>query len=131
MNPPTCHYCPAPSANRDHIVPRARGGRDVPWNIVPSCVACNERKGSDWPTCQCRKCQHAVSMHPKAFRGEITGASVKHRPLSIEPIETTRCPDCGDPTMSPFKCPWCRNTGIQPASDTPTPHYTSPIPAID
>ena len=56
-----CHYCHAPGLTRDHIVPRAWGGLDRAWNVVPACRACNGHKAASWPTCQCPACAHAVS----------------------------------------------------------------------
>jgi hypothetical protein len=66
-----CHYCGVPIATaqslegyvtdvdgylivapgfapgcRDHKVPRARGGPDVPANLVPACIRCNSAKGA-------------------------------------------------------------------------------------
>jgi 5-methylcytosine-specific restriction endonuclease McrA len=29
----------------DHVIPRARGGQDVPANRLPACTTCNRRKG--------------------------------------------------------------------------------------
>lgn len=48
-----CHYCKRPMnlggggpshATRDHVVPRAQGGKDA-GNLVAACVTCNQRKG--------------------------------------------------------------------------------------
>ena len=49
----TCQYCakvfPPPDLTLDHIVPRSHGG-DSTWdNLVASCRACNNRKGSRSP----------------------------------------------------------------------------------
>ncbi len=45
-----CQYCGEKKAmtalNYDHVVPRARGGKTAWENIVTSCYACNDRKGS-------------------------------------------------------------------------------------
>jgi len=45
-----CQYCGVRKAmnalNYDHVVPRVRGGKTVWENIVTSCYACNDRKGS-------------------------------------------------------------------------------------
>jgi 5-methylcytosine-specific restriction endonuclease McrA len=45
-----CQYCgeqkPMDGLNYDHVVPRVRGGRTAWENIVTSCYACNDRKGS-------------------------------------------------------------------------------------
>lgn len=45
----TCAYCgicyPARNLSRDHIVPRARGGRDTWMNCVTACRRCNHDKG--------------------------------------------------------------------------------------
>jgi len=35
--------------NYDHVVPRVRSGKTVWENIVTSCYACNDRKGSRTP----------------------------------------------------------------------------------
>ena len=62
-----CHYCHIPLAlgkrTKDHIVPRARGGLDVRWNIVMSCAMCNVRKSDNWPTCKCAKCSRTRRRH--------------------------------------------------------------------
>jgi 5-methylcytosine-specific restriction endonuclease McrA len=48
-----CQYCGEKKAmrdlNYDHVVPRVRGGKTVWENIVTSCYACNDRKGSRTP----------------------------------------------------------------------------------
>ena len=48
-----CQYCgakrPASELNYDHVLPRVRGGRTIWENIVTSCYACNDRKGSRTP----------------------------------------------------------------------------------
>lgn len=48
-----CQYCGERRAmselNYDHVVPRVRGGKTAWENIVTSCYACNDRKGSRTP----------------------------------------------------------------------------------
>ena len=48
-----CQYCgekkEMDELNYDHVVPRVRGGKTVWENIVTSCYACNDRKGSRTP----------------------------------------------------------------------------------
>lgn len=48
-----CLYCGhsfrSSELTRDHIVPRAHGGRDVWKNVVAACRRCNHRKGSRTP----------------------------------------------------------------------------------
>jgi 5-methylcytosine-specific restriction endonuclease McrA len=48
-----CQYCGEKrdmrDLNYDHVVPRKRGGKTVWENIVTSCYACNDRKGSRTP----------------------------------------------------------------------------------
>ena len=48
-----CQYCgvkkTARELNYDHVVPRKHGGKTVWENIVSSCYACNDRKGSRTP----------------------------------------------------------------------------------
>ena len=45
-----CQYCGGRKLmhelNYDHVLPRVRGGKTVWENIVTSCYACNDRKGS-------------------------------------------------------------------------------------
>lgn len=62
--PGRCHYCAIePGVTADHIVPKSRGGTNCPWNLVPSCKACNQRKADRLPDCQCQTCQNAVVQH--------------------------------------------------------------------
>jgi len=48
-----CQYCGERKAmrdlNYDHVIARVRGGKTVWENIVTSCYACNDRKGSRTP----------------------------------------------------------------------------------
>lgn len=48
-----CPYClktlPLKYATRDHIVPRSRGGKSDPANIILCCKDCNSQKGSLTP----------------------------------------------------------------------------------
>jgi 5-methylcytosine-specific restriction endonuclease McrA len=48
-----CQYCgerkTLKQLNYDHVIPRVRGGKTVWENIVTSCYACNDRKGSRTP----------------------------------------------------------------------------------
>jgi 5-methylcytosine-specific restriction endonuclease McrA len=48
-----CQYCgarkPLKQLNYDHVVPRVKGGTTSWENIVTSCYACNDRKGSRTP----------------------------------------------------------------------------------
>lgn len=48
-----CPYClktfPLSQATRDHCVPKNRGGKTTPDNIVLSCQKCNSEKGSLTP----------------------------------------------------------------------------------
>src|SRR6476659_4910833 len=48
-----CQYCgekkPQKQLNYDHVIPRVQGGKTVWENIVTSCYACNDRKGSRTP----------------------------------------------------------------------------------
>ena len=40
----TCEYCGKEGTTVDHIIPKAKGGLDVPENTVCSCLACNMKK---------------------------------------------------------------------------------------
>lgn len=48
-----CQYCGEKKTmrelNYDHVIPRVRGGKTVWENIVTSCYACNDKKGSRTP----------------------------------------------------------------------------------
>ncbi|MGH7279927.1 MAG: HNH endonuclease [Polyangiaceae bacterium] len=48
-----CQYCGEKRAmrdlNYDHVIPRVRGGKTTWENIVTSCYACNDKKGSRTP----------------------------------------------------------------------------------
>jgi 5-methylcytosine-specific restriction endonuclease McrA len=39
-----CCYCGGEATTRDHVVPTARGGKDVWGNVVAACKPCNNRK---------------------------------------------------------------------------------------
>lgn len=42
-----CGYCAVnPAREFDHIVPIAKGGKDEPSNLLPSCIPCNRAKGT-------------------------------------------------------------------------------------
>jgi 5-methylcytosine-specific restriction endonuclease McrA len=45
-----CFACGVtPSAGVDHIIPKAKGGRNVVDNLQPSCIPCNQRKSATFP----------------------------------------------------------------------------------
>ena len=44
-----CGYCTAPATTVDHILPRARGGRNTWRNTVAACAPCNQRKRDRTP----------------------------------------------------------------------------------
>lgn len=39
-----CWYCGQAADNRDHVIPRSKGGSNKHINLVPSCRACNDMK---------------------------------------------------------------------------------------
>lgn len=49
----TCCYClkefPIADATRDHKIPKSRGGKTTPENIVVCCEKCNSQKGALTP----------------------------------------------------------------------------------
>jgi hypothetical protein len=45
----TCRYCSEPANQVDHVVPRSRGGRDEPDNLVAACGWCNRSKKDQTP----------------------------------------------------------------------------------
>lgn len=44
-----CAYCFKPATTHDHVIPRRRGGLDVPENVVLCCRWCNGSKKSRTP----------------------------------------------------------------------------------
>ena len=43
----TCFGCgKTPAEGADHIIPKCRGGRNVPENLQPACLSCNRKKGA-------------------------------------------------------------------------------------
>ena len=53
-----CRYCATdlahnpflPSPTLDHVLPKSRGGKDDPNNLVLCCASCNSRKGARTPS---------------------------------------------------------------------------------
>lgn len=45
----TCQYCGDKAENIDHVIPRAKGGRNVWENVVASCLKCNRKKADKLP----------------------------------------------------------------------------------
>lgn len=47
---PRCAYCRRDVGferlTRDHVLPRSRGGREAPENVLPACGSCNRKKRS-------------------------------------------------------------------------------------
>lgn len=68
-----CHYCqqevglPTNPFTKDHVVPRALGGLDVRWNVVPACRTCNRDKADRYPTCKCAFCRRTRRRHWEMF----------------------------------------------------------------
>lgn len=67
-----CVYCGCDLTTKtmtvDHVIPRARGGRNELSNLVPSCAPCNSRKGSLWITNP-----DFVNESEQEYRADITG----------------------------------------------------------
>ncbi len=42
----TCFYCGQPADTKDHVVPKAKGGRANDKNLVDACRLCNGTKGT-------------------------------------------------------------------------------------
>lgn len=61
----TCQYCGTrANLTLDHVMPRARGGKDTWENLVAACVSCNNRKGDRRP----EECGMALRKQPKPPR---------------------------------------------------------------
>ena len=75
-----CQYCGEKKSmrdlNYDHVVPRVKGGPTTWENIVTSCYACNDRKGSRTPE------EAGMKLRRKPFK--------PHR-LSVTPVPAIPC----------------------------------------
>lgn len=97
---PRCLYCgntEPPDAERaqrigvDHLVPRSRGGRDIPENTVQACFGCNVRKNdrlpSEWrddlPPEVYELEQRALVLHPGVAFKEKTIQVALRIPVSL------------------------------------------------
>lgn len=73
-----CVYCASPLelelATLDHVYPVAKGGPNVPGNIVAACGSCNRLKGDMLP-------QEFFMRHPWAGANFIHYARTVHRAL--------------------------------------------------
>lgn len=45
----TCQYCGGKADNIDHVIPRARGGKNSWDNVVAACLRCNRKKADKLP----------------------------------------------------------------------------------
>jgi 5-methylcytosine-specific restriction endonuclease McrA len=60
-----CQYCGSKqNLTLDHVMPRARGGKDTWENLVTACVTCNNKKGDRRP----EECHMTLAKAPKAPR---------------------------------------------------------------
>ena len=41
-----CSYCGAKAEEIDHVIPRAKGGTNSTYNLIPACRSCNEKKSN-------------------------------------------------------------------------------------
>ena len=65
-NPKVCIYCgSAENLTTDHIVPRSKGGEDVPDNVVRVCKSCNSSKGAkglyEWKGLENKNNHHRIA----------------------------------------------------------------------
>ncbi|GAU67323.1 hypothetical protein SSP35_04_04110 [Streptomyces sp. NBRC 110611] len=54
-----CAYCDGPAEELDHVLPFARGGRDVAANVVAACRNCNASKYTHTLACWATTGGHA------------------------------------------------------------------------
>lgn len=68
----SCHYCSAPAEGVDHVIPRALGGPNAQWNLMPACGPCNQSKAAQWPpTCSCSRCTFIESVYRTLIRNRV------------------------------------------------------------
>ena len=65
-NPHACIYCGAQETlTTDHILPRSRGGEDIPENVVRVCRSCNASKGArglyEWKGLDQKNAHHRIA----------------------------------------------------------------------
>jgi 5-methylcytosine-specific restriction endonuclease McrA len=88
-----CQYCgerkEMRDLNYDHVVPRVRGGHTVWENIVTSCYACNDRKGSRTPE------EAGMTLRRKPFKPTSLPVTPAFRVTRAEMPEAW-LPYCGD-----------------------------------
>lgn len=88
----TCHYCGRKATTEDHIVPRSilpKPMSQVPYwfrsnDVVPACLDCNGRKGSEMSDCVCAQCTWAWNTALACF------IKPGLRPREIVPLIATR-----------------------------------------
>jgi 5-methylcytosine-specific restriction endonuclease McrA len=58
-----CHYCPKildmETATLEHIVPFYLCQINRLWNLVLACDECNQKQGTKFLKCSCRRCERA------------------------------------------------------------------------
>jgi 5-methylcytosine-specific restriction endonuclease McrA len=67
---PICHWCKVnPATTADHLIPKAHGGTDEVWNLVPACGPCNySRKDKSVPSTTLPRSQSSVSRQSRSMR---------------------------------------------------------------
>ena len=90
-----CQYCGVKKGmhelNYDHVLPRVRGGRTEWENIVTSCYACNDRKGSRTP--------------------EEAGMRLLRKPIKPKTLPTLSAFHVDTAEIPPVWQPFCQYTG--------------------
>lgn len=85
-----CWYCGidflSAKLTRDHIVPRSKGGLNVPSNLVLACFPCNQEKGNKSLEIYRRHVQHTRQIDRVVFYGETTGRSGECKVNSRTPL---------------------------------------------
>lgn len=74
-----CVYCRTRRCKSlDHIIPRARGGRDGLTNLIPSCYECNNQKGDILPP------EHVITVLKRKAKEAKKFAVEKQNKLQIQ-----------------------------------------------
>jgi len=81
-----CHWCGGKACTADHYVPTAKGGGNGWFNLVPSCVECNQFKNDMTPEEFLLFCRDILLFRPIKYEHRVPRARMvlrRHAPEMI------------------------------------------------